>query len=56
VPPCFVRGIFPLTRALMAAALHVEGAPQELRELWEREGNREPGQAAWASYNTACNQ
>ena len=58
VPPVFrERVIFPLTRALMEAALHVEGYPQELRGLWEAvKANREPGQAAWAAYNTACNQ
>ena len=58
VPPVFrERVIFPLTRALMEAALQVEGYPQELRGLWEAvKANREPGQAAWAAYNTACNQ
>jgi hypothetical protein len=58
VAPVFrERVIFPLTRALMEAALQVEGYPQELRVLWEAvKANREPGQAAWAAYNTACNQ
>ena len=42
---------------LMEAALQVEGYPQELRGLWEAvKANREPGQAAWAAYNSACNQ
>jgi hypothetical protein len=58
VAPVFrERVIFPLTRALMEAALQVEGYPQELRVLWEAvKANREPGQAAWTTYNTACNQ
>ena len=58
VAPVFrERVIFPLTRALMEAALQVEGYPQELRGLWEAvKANREPGHAAWAAYNSACNQ
>jgi hypothetical protein len=40
----------------MEAALQVEGYPQELRGLWEAvKANRDPGQAAWAAYNTASN-
>lgn len=56
-PPVFrERVIFPLTQALMEAALQVEGYPQELRGLWEAvKANRDPGQAAWAAYNTASN-